>query len=200
MAVEGRLHVYARTGFEALLKANHLGPEDIDYVVMSHLHSDHSGNLRVFNSAPTQIITDEREYAYAKSLTVDDRFYLRMDFDVPSSKFVTINGDDELAAGVWIIRIPGHTEGTIGLMVDTANAGTLIFTSDACYLKESYERERSEDWVTNDSNWASSMRKIKSLAQQQHATVVFGHDHETCHGEGCPIDHEGHVRTDRPYD
>ena len=185
--------------FEASLKARRLGPEDIDIVVLSHLHCDHAGNARLFSAAPTQILVHEREYAAASALTRDMDFYVRADFDLPARRFTPISGDLELARGVIAIFLPGHTPGTMGLMVETAAAGTLILTSDACYLAESCVSERCEARADDRVQWQQSMRKLKALARERHATILFGHDHAARHECQCPIAGEAVVRYSQPY-
>lgn len=56
---------------EARLRAVGLGPEDFDYVVMGHLHCDHAGGLRLFESTDAKIVVHERELAHVLSLEED---------------------------------------------------------------------------------------------------------------------------------
>lgn len=185
--------------FEASLKAHGLGPEDIDIVFLSHLHCDHAGNARLFSSVDASIIVHEREYAAASALTHDLDFYVRADFDIPAQRFTQISGNLELAWGVQAISLPGHTAGSMGLVVETERAGTLILTSDACYLAESYDRERCEARAEDRIQWLESMHKLKTLARERSATIIFGHDHAVRHGRHCGVAHEDRVRRDIPY-
>ncbi|MFP5463725.1 MAG: MBL fold metallo-hydrolase, partial [Gammaproteobacteria bacterium] len=54
---------------ENTLKRNKLGPEDIDCVFLSHLHVDHAGNAKLWNTCPsTKILVHQDEYAAAANM------------------------------------------------------------------------------------------------------------------------------------
>ena len=53
------------------LKQIGLGPEDFRYVVLGHLHTDHSGGTRVFERANVEVVVHEDEYRHVRDLPVD---------------------------------------------------------------------------------------------------------------------------------
>ncbi len=93
--------------------------EDIHLVINTHLHFDHCGwNTRRVNGrlAPTfpnaKYAVQRGEYEHALGPTERDRAsYLRDNF-VPvdeAGKWRLLSGDAELAPGVEVVRMPGHT-------------------------------------------------------------------------------------------
>lgn len=186
--------------FAEMLKSHKLGPEDIDLVFLSHLHCDHAGNARLFTSTNATIMVHKKELEAAQAKGADIDFYVRADFDIASKRFTYIDQDVEIDKGIRAIQLPGHTAGTVGLLVETEHCGNLVITSDACYLKDSYDLERSEGRPADREQWLESMHRLKHVAKKHNATILPGHDHEICHEGRCPIAHEPRVRDhEHPY-
>lgn len=94
-------------------------PEDIDIVVNTHLHFDHcGGNTKVeagkvvpaFPNA--RYIVQKGEFEHAKRPTERDRASFYPDNYIPieaAGKLSLIDGDQVIALGVELIRVPGHT-------------------------------------------------------------------------------------------
>jgi N-acyl homoserine lactone hydrolase len=90
-----------------------------------------------------------------------------------------VSGDTEFLPGVSLIEAPGHTPGTMALRVDLADEGTMIFTSDAIYMGDSYGPPPVPAAIVNDlSQWYASVEKLRGIAEQTNANVIFGHDAE----------------------
>lgn len=185
---------------ENSLKKHGLGPEDIDYVFLSHLHVDHAGNARLFATTDTQLLLHDKEFTAAANREEDGDFFLKVDYDVPGGRFVTLPGDTEIIKDVHALSVPGHTEGTMALMLHLEHSGTIILTSDACYLKESYESEVGSAISANLEEWKRSLRKLKMMSRAYGATVIPGHDHNVCHDHHSPIAGEDKLRVDGEYD
>jgi Metallo-beta-lactamase superfamily. len=65
-------------------------PEDVDYLVLTHLHSDHAGHIDTFPNA--EIIVQESELRYAHwPVPVQEVFYLEGDFDMLRSEDIRRN-------------------------------------------------------------------------------------------------------------
>jgi len=113
-----------------------LTPDDIDILVLSHLHFDHAANDSMFSNGKTRIIANSAEIAGACAIEgyaqgahiVSD--YQALDLE-------GVSGDVEIVPGVKALETPGHTWGTMSLQLDLKNEGTKIFTSDAVYLADS---------------------------------------------------------------
>jgi glyoxylase-like metal-dependent hydrolase (beta-lactamase superfamily II) len=114
-------------------------PQSIDIVINSHLHWDHvSGNTIVSGDRVTaafpraRYIASRAEWEHAHERHVRDAgSYLDVDYDplVESGQMTLVDGDHEVAPGVWMRRAPGHNR---DMMVVTAESGgqTFCFFSD----------------------------------------------------------------------
>ncbi len=149
---------------------------DIDYLLLSHLHMDHAANAQWWRETGTAIIVDEKEKEGALSFDGYNKgAHIKSDFD--GLDLTTVNEDTELVPGVTLLRTPGHTWGTLSLQVDLADAGTMLFTSDSLYLRESYGPPAVAAGIVYDTvSWFQSVEKIRDIAERTDATVVFGHD------------------------
>ncbi|MFI6519682.1 N-acyl homoserine lactonase family protein [Spirillospora sp. NPDC050679] len=150
--------------------------EDLRYVVLSHLHFDHAGNVRQFAGTGARLVCNDKEREFAFGF--DGPFagaHLKADYE--GLDFETVSGDTEILPGVTLVEAPGHTPGTMAMRVDLPETGTMVFTSDAVYLGESFGPPAVPAAIVDDLGaWYASVEKIRDLAARTDATVVFGHD------------------------
>lgn len=155
-----------------------LTPEDIDVLVLSHLHFDHAANARMFDNGKTRILTSQAELdgvasitGYSQGAHIPDDF---VGLDIGG-----IKGDEEIVPGVSVIQTPGHTWGTMSLLVDLEKDGTKLFTSDAVYLADSWGPPAvGAAIVWNNLAWLESVEKLRRIAEETNAEVIFGHDED----------------------
>src|SRR5690348_1820125 len=125
---------------DSRLKQLGVAPGDIDYVVLSHLHFDHAGNLKLFAETNARLVCSAKEKEWAFGF--DGPFngaHLKAVYE--DLTFETVDGDAEFLPGVSFIQTPGHTPGSMSMRVDLPESGTMIFTADAVYMGESYRSE-----------------------------------------------------------
>ncbi|BBD73602.1 hypothetical protein HS1genome_1991 [Sulfodiicoccus acidiphilus] len=161
---------------ESQLSLLSLRPEDVDVVVVSHLHYDHAGGIAKFKNVPVLIQGPELDYAYRPDWFYEGT-YCRPDFDLPDVDFERLSGDYEIDYGLRVISIPGHTPGTQGLYVETESGSRVIFVSDAIYTRDNFQpvkRKQGLDW--NTATWGSSVDKVKLMARLRKAEIYPGHD------------------------
>jgi N-acyl homoserine lactone hydrolase len=167
----------ATTGYlDSSLAQLELTPEDIDVLVLSHLHFDHAANARAFDNGRTRILTSRAELDGVATLSgYNQGGYVLGDF--AGLDIGGLTGDDEIAPGVSVVQTPGHSWGTLSLRVDLPEAGTKLFTSDAVYLSDSWGPPAVGAAVVWDNlAWLESVEKLRRIAREQDAEVVFGHD------------------------
>lgn len=158
-------------------------PEEIDKVVLSHLHLDHAGCLDLFKDK--EIIVNEIEFKDAMAFIHEELdqtnhfLYLRKDLNIPVKKYTLVNGDYEVAKGVKMLHLPGHTPGMCGLQIDLEDTGTMILTRDLCYTATNYgPPAHPSGLVKNLAEYTASIERVRALAAETNAMVVFGHDQE----------------------
>ncbi len=113
---------------EAGLRQLNLKPEDIDLVILTHLHWDHATNASKFTKARFVIQKAELDFALqphpAVALSFDVNLFKDLNFEI-------VDGDKEILKGVKVLFTPGHTPGTQSVAIDTAK-GLAVITGFCC--------------------------------------------------------------------
>jgi glyoxylase-like metal-dependent hydrolase (beta-lactamase superfamily II) len=124
-------HVGRRTVIEAGLQERGLTPDDIDLVILTHAHWDHVQNIDLFRNARILVHPDERRYSHRPH---------RNDWATPQWTGVMLEtmplfeaGEGyQVMPGMTIMDAPGHSPGSIGVVVETAQ-GKAVITGDAMH-------------------------------------------------------------------
>jgi glyoxylase-like metal-dependent hydrolase (beta-lactamase superfamily II) len=116
-----------------------IDPESIDIVVNSHLHFDHcGGNTGLTPSGPAaafpraRYIASRPEWEHAHTRHPRDSVsYNDANYDplVESGRMTLVDGDYEVAPGVWMRRAPGHNR-DMCIVTAESNGKTFCFWSD----------------------------------------------------------------------
>lgn len=116
----------------AQLIANSQDPEQVDFVVVSHLHFDHVGGLSEIPNATVVIQRKEWE-ANITGSGEEATLHPREDFDL-GHKLRLIDGQYDLFGddSVVCIPTPGHTIGHQSLRVQLSRGARVVLTSDCC--------------------------------------------------------------------
>jgi len=117
------------------LKALGVRPEEIELIILTHLHWDHCHNLGQFPNARRVVTKRELMFAldpiplYFKSYE-HERLGKRAPF--VGVKFDTVEGETELLPGIQVFPTLGHSVGHQSVAVQTAK-GAHVITGDACF-------------------------------------------------------------------
>ena len=166
------------TRLSAQLAQLNLTPADIEYVSVSHFHSDHSGNLNMFAASNWIVDAEERSRMFS-----DDAAHTGQEFpnynQLETANTTRIEGDadyDVFGDGtVTIIQAPGHTVGHTVLRVNLANAGPLLITGDMYHLAESRERRLVPTFNFDRPQTIASMDKVDALESSANLRVIRQH-------------------------
>ncbi len=155
--------------------------EEVTEVVVTHLHYDHAGGLHLFPNARLHIQAAEMAYATGPCMCHDT---LRMPFTADhvcetirrlySGKVIFHDGDAELADGVTLHRIGGHSRGLQAVRVRTA-AGWLVLASDAAHFYENFEARKPFPIVVDLEDMLRGFDTLERLASAP-SLIVPGHD------------------------
>jgi glyoxylase-like metal-dependent hydrolase (beta-lactamase superfamily II) len=157
-----------------------LGPDDIDVVVNSHLHTDHCGCNQFFRKAT--IIAHAREVEAATAANSEMSGYMRADWDC-GQPIETVNGEKDLFGdgAAVLVPLPGHTPGSLGALVSLDRDGQFLLTSDAVSL-----RQHLDTGITPRNTWnveaqLKSYDEVRRI-EKSGATVICGHDDQQWQG------------------
>ncbi|MFB6362902.1 N-acyl homoserine lactonase family protein [Paenibacillus elgii] len=160
-------------------------PEDIKYVIASHLHLDHAGCLEMFTNATIIVHEDELNGAlqsYARNQKEGGYIWADIDAWIKNHlRWKTVKRTEDnldLAEGIKILNFgSGHAWGMIGLHVDMPETGGIILASDAIYTAESFGPPVKPPGILYDSlGYRNAVEKIRTLANRTNSQVWFGHD------------------------
>lgn len=154
---------------------------DVDYVVVSHLHSDHAGHLDSFPNAEFLVRQPELRYCWWPD-PAQEVFYLDGDFGMLRSEEydVTVVADEYDVFGdgsVLLVPTPGHTPGHQSVVVDLPSR-TVILGIDVAHQQDGLEREHLASFNTDLSQSVASLREIKARARREDAELYVLHDNE----------------------
>jgi glyoxylase-like metal-dependent hydrolase (beta-lactamase superfamily II) len=141
---------------ENALKKIGVSCQDIDLVVVTHLHWDHIGGTGLFRHARIILQSDELGSG-----------------DPSEADYTLISGDEEIAKGVRAILTPGHTPGIQGVLVESERKPIFI-ASDSLPLFKNIESDpfKISNIYVDLKQYHASIEKIARLK----AFVLPGHD------------------------
>ncbi len=107
-----------------------LKPEDIDTVIITHLHFDHIELTRRFKNAEVLVQKKELEFARNPHPLRAHAYKSNLSF-LEGADIRTLDGDADIVDGVRVLLTPGHSAANQSVAVETA-AGLAIITGFCC--------------------------------------------------------------------
>ncbi|MGN6794775.1 MAG: N-acyl homoserine lactonase family protein [Streptosporangiaceae bacterium] len=164
-------------------------PTDVDIAILSHLHEDHIGGLREL--ADAELLVSAAEWAELAGPAPELRGFLTSHIQIPGLKWRQFSleptSDPSLApftesldvlgdGSLVLLSTPGHTAGSVSLLVRRAGRPSLLLTGDLTYGAEILQRGQVPG-VGSRRRLAESSRKVLGLAVQHSGLVVLpAHD------------------------
>lgn len=163
-------HVGRRPFLWNALAAHGLDAEDIDTVVLTHAHWDHVQNIDLFPQATLVLHPDERRYAHTPHAN---------DWATPAWTGLLleqlpvreVTDGEEIIPGVDVIGLPGHSPGSIGVVVQTER-GRAAITGDALHFAYVALTKRNPLVFWDADQAARSIERVLTVSD----VVYPGHD------------------------
>ncbi|WP_050606157.1 N-acyl homoserine lactonase family protein [Ruegeria sp. 6PALISEP08] len=158
-----------------------ISPEAVTEVIVTHLHYDHAGGLHMFPNAKLHMQSAEMAFATGPCMCHD---HLRAPFTAGhvcevikrlySGKVVFYDGDAEIADGITVHRIGGHSRGLQCVRVRT-EAGWMVLASDASHYYENFMARKAFPIVVDLQDMMDGFKALERLASHPRL-IVPGHD------------------------
>jgi glyoxylase-like metal-dependent hydrolase (beta-lactamase superfamily II) len=163
------------------LKTIGINPDTIEDVIVSHLHFDHTGNYALFPRAKYHLQDTEIAYATGRCMCHP---YLKAPFEeedviamvrkVFAGRVVFHDGTDEIAPGITVHKVGGHSKGLQCVRVKTRR-GHVVLASDATHLYSHFEEGRVFPTTYNPAEVLEGYNVLRKLASSS-AHIIPGHD------------------------
>lgn len=196
--------IYAVTGesIDKALQSIGISPEEIHYVVLSHLHFDHcGGGVRMDLSENYEPVFPNAVYLIQKkeldaALHPNEktrRSYLSYNFEplIKTKQLKTIDGHYELLPGIFLIPVEGHSEGMQCVKI-VMSEKTFFFSADLFPLKEHIHFPTIMSYDLYPLKTLESKKTIIPEAVREKWIIAFTHDLATPFG--TLEEHNGEIR------
>jgi glyoxylase-like metal-dependent hydrolase (beta-lactamase superfamily II) len=166
-----------------LLARFDVGPEDVDHVVLSHMHFDHIGNAELFPNATFSVARAEFDFwtgpfADRPMLSEStDAYEVKVVADLLRDGRVRLIEDagETLFDGIDLQPVRGHTPGQLISTIRTSS-GRVVLASDAIHLYDEMTLDRPY-WVFSDlEGMYRGYDLLRTLAAEPGTSIVAGHD------------------------
>ena len=154
---------------------------EVEDVIITHLHYDHAGTLQDFPKARFHIQETEMQFATGPWMLEDrERFAYSAEHVAElihclfAQRVRFHRQDGEVASGITVHRMPGHTMGMQSVRVRTRR-GWVLLASDASHYYEHWVKRIPFSICWSREDLVSSYIEFEKLSESQDH-VVPGHD------------------------
>ena len=175
-----RKRTYLRNPVDAL-KLFGIDANEVEDVILTHLHYDHVGNFDRFPKAHFHLQEPELTYATGKYMAHP---FLNHAFEVEDvvgvvrlnyrGRVVFYSGDAEIAPGLNVYLVGGHSAGLQFVTVNTKR-GRVVLASDTTHYYENMETGRPFTTTFHVGDTLEGYRRVRALAPTAEH-IVPGHD------------------------
>ena len=159
-------------------------PKDLDFVVLSHLHSDHVSGIQLVKDARKILVselemldTKKNRMGYVPSLWDGVRFdtfqFEKSEYGNEKFSF-DLFGDDSIV----FVSTPGHTRGLTSTLIQE-NGKFVLLCSDSGYARKSWEQMILPGVMVDKEKVISSLEWVRSMSQLPNCReVIANHDND----------------------
>lgn len=183
----------AKVPYEEQLRELGVEPSEVERVVMTHLHVDHTGGMRLLPNARFVCAREEWRAAtrkgaagkgfVARHLPPETRMEL-IDFERqgephgPFPSTLDLLGD----GSIRLVSTPGHTPGHMSVLLQVEGGRQVLVVGDAVYTLRSIREQILPLLTVSDELYLRSLRELKRFMESEpDAILVPSHDPTAWH-------------------
>ncbi len=153
-----------------------IDPLSVDYIALSHLHSDHTGNAQYFLNAKWLI--QKNELAIAFSPEGEALGFSPSDYELLQDNEMPIEGHYDVFndKSVVIVSTPGHTPGHQSLYIDLPQTGKIILSGDLYHFQDNRINYGIPVFNATKRETVHSFVLIDNLLDKLNAKLWIQHD------------------------
>ena len=164
-----------------------IGPSDVRWVVMTHLHTDHAGGLHHFPD--NDIVVSRAELEYAAGLRGRLRGYVNKPWpewfaptlvDLPPAELGPFPASLSLtdAGDVMLVPVPGHTPGQLAVIVEDDDHSVFL-AGDSSYTEDAMLRRAADGVGADEDAERLTHERVRAYAETTPTVYLPAHDPET---------------------
>lgn len=187
-----------------VLKASGVDPARLSYILPSHIHMDHAGGLVDIPNVPVLLAQDEINFMErnrdaktiqvvpAQARTIEGRVRPLLFAPKPYENFdesADLFGD----GSVVVVKLPGHTPGSVGTFVNVSPSLRIFHVGDAVNVTEAVDRRLSKSFLmaTTDDDVHQADLTVSKLYQlhidDPDLIIIPAHDRAAWKGVFGPV-------------
>lgn len=165
--------------------------QDIDTVILTHLHWDHAGGATCIGDLGVDIafpraryFVQRKEWEAAIKAPPDDDGYLLEDFTVldEAGVLTLLDGGGEILPGIEVRLTGGHSSGHQIVLVGDSDSERAVFLADLIPTASMLSPEVAMTYDFDKETLAREKRKILREAVTNHWLLIFQHAPKLCAG------------------
>src|SRR6202795_1804389 len=172
---------------EGSLRSAGYTPEEVDVVLVTHLHSDHVGGLttqdgkRVFPNADVYVAKAESDFWLSPEIAAKAPKDAQPFFQsaqaiaapyIQAGKWHTFSGSDPIVDGMQVVQLPGHTPGQTGYEF-SSKGHKILFWGDIVHAQRVQLQHPEVTAIFDIDPTAASATRNQLLPKLAHEGVVI---------------------------
>ncbi len=157
-----------------------LRPDDVSFVLLTHLHVDHLGGLDAVPGARLLTTAEEVRYARAPDVWMEPEYPAAARDLGPRRVDLVDDGQDVFGDGtVTVVATPGHTPGHVSVLLRLPDTGAVLLPGDAAWTRRTLLDDAAVPGLLWDEEaWLASRARLRRLAVEERARIFYTHEPE----------------------